>query len=80
MQTGNQTLIVFIETGNEVHSNVTPHPLVRKILWWRMAIMQVSSIFSLKNTLFVCPLPTPTKYGTSRIVSLFRMTRFLKSY
>ena len=49
------------------HFNVTPH------VWRRMAIMHVSRFFSLKNTLlFVRPLPTPTKYGTSKIISLFR--------
>ena len=41
----------------------------------RMAIMHVSSIFFKNTLLFVRPLPTPTKYGTSEIVSLFRYNK-----
>ena len=49
---------ISLETGNEVHSNVTPHSLVGMFQWRRMAIMRVSSIFPPKNMLFVRPLVT----------------------
>ena len=37
--------IVSIGTGYEVHSNVTPHPLVGIIQWRQMGITCVSGIF-----------------------------------
>ena len=38
-----EAICVCTETGNEVHSNVTPHPLVGITLWRRMGIVRVSS-------------------------------------
>ena len=56
------------ETGNEVHSYVTPHHMAAD---GNYACFK--HFFSLKNTLlFVRPLSTPTKYRTSMIIRLFR--------